>query len=429
MKINLEQYRLSTDDELRFEVGAVEVLLELTEGDAEMFGTPLIRYKKYQIPAGFRGAVYAMKSAVIEIAGPLESAYTAHAAVPMVPYRNVHAGLRTKRIRTAPYQTGPKVLIAGPKDVGKSTLCKLLGNYAVRTGNQVLYVDLDPGQNIVFPGCLSVINVEKLSHPLYGFDTDKPYALNFGSLNPLKNQKLYDIMVEHISEVVNKKLKAIDKFRKGGVIIDTTAYSKGVYYKSILRAAEIFNVDLLIVLDHERLYADLQKDLKGKPTKIIHLPKSGGVESRTPAQEAESRRNVIQKYFYGTKAQPFYPRSFEFVYDKPKEEWDLKVARIGVDALPSSCLPYGMAPDEHQTMVEQVNFTPALNHKIVALTEDTGSLTSAIIKKNVRGFALIQEVDTPNKVVQVLLAEEPPIKYNLGILSEVEFMDDMPGRM
>lgn len=39
------------------------------------------------------------------------------------------------------------------------------------------------------------------------------------------------------------------------------------------------------------------------------------------------------------------------------------------------------------------------------------------------------EVDTEKKLVIVLLAEEAPIKFGLGILSEVEFQDDMPGRM
>ena len=34
----------------------------------------------------------------------------------------------------------------GPVDVGKSTLCQLLLNYAVRTGRRPVFVDLDIGQ-------------------------------------------------------------------------------------------------------------------------------------------------------------------------------------------------------------------------------------------------------------------------------------------
>lgn len=34
----------------------------------------------------------------------------------------------------------------GPVDVGKSTLCQLLLNYAVRMGRRPVFVDLDIGQ-------------------------------------------------------------------------------------------------------------------------------------------------------------------------------------------------------------------------------------------------------------------------------------------
>ena len=41
-------------------------------------------------------------------------------------------------------------MICGPTDVGKSTLCRLLLNYAVRMGRRPIYVDLDLGQVCVF---------------------------------------------------------------------------------------------------------------------------------------------------------------------------------------------------------------------------------------------------------------------------------------
>ena len=37
-------------------------------------------------------------------------------------------------------------MITGPTDVGKSTLCKLLLNYAARMDRAPVYVDLDVGQ-------------------------------------------------------------------------------------------------------------------------------------------------------------------------------------------------------------------------------------------------------------------------------------------
>lgn len=37
-------------------------------------------------------------------------------------------------------------MIVGPPDVGKSTLCRILLNYAVRMGRAPIFVDLDVGQ-------------------------------------------------------------------------------------------------------------------------------------------------------------------------------------------------------------------------------------------------------------------------------------------
>ena len=55
--------------------------------------------------------------------------------------------------------------------------------------------------------------------------------------------------------------------------------------------------------------------------------------------------------FYGTKANPFFPHSFEISYDKTHEEQELLLAKVGAEALPESCLPYGMKMDDHRTMV------------------------------------------------------------------------------
>lgn len=39
-----------------------------------------------------------------------------------------------------------QVLVVGPTDVGKSSVCKILLNYAVRMGRQPCFIDLDVGQ-------------------------------------------------------------------------------------------------------------------------------------------------------------------------------------------------------------------------------------------------------------------------------------------
>ena len=58
----------------------------------------------------------------------------------------------------------PRVMLAGATDSGKSTICKILTNYAVRCGSVPLFVDLDIGQgSLTVPGCVAVCGAE---HPV-----------------------------------------------------------------------------------------------------------------------------------------------------------------------------------------------------------------------------------------------------------------------
>ncbi len=81
-----------------------------------------------------------------------------------VIYLNTHAALEQLRQQVESElmeekkrkdARGPRLMIAGPTDVGKSTYCKILLNYAVRRGRRPTYVDLDVGQgSISVPGAL-----------------------------------------------------------------------------------------------------------------------------------------------------------------------------------------------------------------------------------------------------------------------------------
>jgi hypothetical protein len=49
---DVKEYRLEQDQEFRFEVGKKEVILEIADGEGEIFGLPLNRYKKYTLQPG-----------------------------------------------------------------------------------------------------------------------------------------------------------------------------------------------------------------------------------------------------------------------------------------------------------------------------------------------------------------------------------------
>lgn len=64
--------------------------------------------------------------------------------------------------------------------------------------------------------------------------------------------------------------------KSSGIIINTCGWVKQEGYNHLLHAAEAFEVIAIFVLDQERLYNELLRDMP-KFVQVVYLPKSGGV--------------------------------------------------------------------------------------------------------------------------------------------------------
>ena len=62
--------------------------------------------------------------------------------------------------------------------------------------------------------------------------------------------------------------------------------------------AQAFEVDVILVLDQERVYNELVRDMP-EGVKVVWLPKSGGVVERDQSQRAKARDSRVKRYFYG----------------------------------------------------------------------------------------------------------------------------------
>jgi polyribonucleotide 5'-hydroxyl-kinase len=84
-------------------------------------------------------------------------------STPMVAYVNTHCQLEAIR-DVALYNSdfGPKVMIVGPKDHGKSSMARILSSYAARLDRTPILVDLDVGQgSLCIPGCICAVPLDK----------------------------------------------------------------------------------------------------------------------------------------------------------------------------------------------------------------------------------------------------------------------------
>ena len=74
-----------------------------------------------------------------------------------------------------------------------------------------------------------------------------------------------------------------EKAKEGGVILTTGAWMDKEGYKNIKKVAKLYNIDLIIVLGEDRLFAQLQNEKDLKELTVIKLKKSGGAFGRSVA--------------------------------------------------------------------------------------------------------------------------------------------------
>ena len=420
-----ERFELVADEELRVEVDLVKqdetCLVELVNGVAEIFGTEMVKDFKYKFYHGNKFSIYTYHGCSVNIYGQNQiSPYTSKEH-PMIQYLNIHHALETKRKEADDNDSkfGPKVMVVGPQDVGKTTVCRLLVNYAVRQGRRPIFVDLDVGQNTLsVPGTISATLIERPTSIEEGFPQNAPLVYHYGHSNPKENTVLYDSVVSSMAKVVLQRLTDYSKAKKSGAIINTCGVRGGVRgggYDQLKHIAEAFDVNVIIVLDQEQMYNYLKKDLPHKT--VIWLPKSNGVVERTQEQRLEDSSTSIKHYYYGFQ-NSLLPYTFDVKFSEIKE----KIYKIGAPNLPESCMPLGKTADDNQTKLVAVSLTPKdlLNHVLAISHADS---KDDLLSTNVNGFVVVTDVNVKESKISVLSPQPKPLPATLLLLSDIKYID------
>ena len=90
----------------------------------------------------------------------------------MTAYTNLHFALEKQRgmASESPTVQGPRVMIIGPENAGKTSLVKILTAYAVRQGRKPAVVNLDPKEKVLsLPGTLNTTNFSTIMDVEEGF--------------------------------------------------------------------------------------------------------------------------------------------------------------------------------------------------------------------------------------------------------------------
>ncbi|KAL3498669.1 hypothetical protein ACH5RR_041401 [Cinchona calisaya] len=418
----IRQAKLDKECELRIEVAETPFRLRLLSGTAEIFGTEIPPEIWLSFTPRLKFAVFTWYGATIEMDGTTETDYTAD-ETPMISYVNVHAVLEGRRnqAKASPSDSdasqGPRVIVVGPTDSGKSTLSRMLLSWAAKQGWKPTFVDLDIGQgSITIPGCIAATPIEMPIDPVEGIPLEVPLVYFHGHPTPSANVDLYKVFVKELAQSIDKQFSGNAESRAAGMVINTMGWIDGVGYDLLLHAIDAFNATVVLVLGQEKLCSMLKDVLKNKPNvDVVKLQKSGGVVSRNPKVRQKARGGRIREYFYGL-ANDLSPHSNIANFS------DLSIYRIGGGPqAPRSALPIGAEPTADPTRLVPVNINRDLLHLVLAVSY--AKEPDQIISSNVAGFIYITDIDIQRRKITYLAPGpgELPGKYLIvGSLTWVE---------
>ncbi|KAI0306398.1 Clp1-domain-containing protein [Multifurca ochricompacta] len=445
---NIKEWVLDPETEYRFELDPGNSLaIKVLKGHAEVFGAELADNKYYLFGHECKAAVFTWQGCTIEVTGTPSTEYVSD-ETPMYAYANVHLALEKMRVRAlssyrgSPLPPGPdaevdpeppRVLVLGPENSGKTSVCKILTNYAVRVGQgwTPMYVNTDPSEGgWTVPGSISAVPITapigsaSPASPLGSAATSAPTILSSKALLPLvywyghpeikRNPLLMDRLIRNMGENVIERQDLNPEGRASGIIVDTpssfassTSSNFTDHRQTLIRACvDAFRINVILIVGHEKLNVEMQRTYGSRMT-VVKIPKSGGVVELDLQYRQRVHAQQLHTYMYGQVIPPPRRPSASAVGDPDLDGHlapsssvipfgELSFLRIGEKSMaPSSALPIGAARTVNE--MQPIPLDPAspgsgLLNAIVALLalpvhlEDTERYDEEVLDLQVSGF-------------------------------------------
>ena len=272
-------YKIEKGKELRVQCEFASV--RVISGEVESFGTQIHGADRYYRGESF--PLFSFKGAKVSIQGKFFAQENCESSAPL--YRTISLDIHSREC--------PRVLIAGPCDSGKSSLCKTLTSYSLSKGMPLIFADLDPGQSVSVPGSLAAL-------PLGGAESGEPSLVYYyGHASPGYNPQHFMVCIENLTKAIDRRLET-DTFKKGGVVVNSCGWVDGLGYTLLKDSIKAMKIETVLVLGEEALLENLKTDF---PVGVqLHLvPKNPGASVRSKQSRHFARVNKIREYFWGER--------------------------------------------------------------------------------------------------------------------------------
>ncbi|PFH63175.1 hypothetical protein XA68_17284 [Ophiocordyceps unilateralis] len=406
--------------EWRFEVAAGRsIVVKVLSGTAEKDGVELAPRGTYTF-SGVKSKILTWTGCELEIDGRCDddfvAEYTAPAHNPANAVVNLHTRLNEMRALAARLgREGPRVLVAGPPNTGKTTMARTLASYATRQGHQPVAINVDPREAMLsLPGTLAaavlatVLDPEAVdgwgSTPTSGpssVPVKLPLVYMYGLASPEDNADLYKELVARLATAVSSRLSADADVRSAGLVVDTMRVSEKskIGLDLIAHVVDEFSINVVVVVGSTRMNAELtkrfaaEKTSLGEPIHVILLDRSEGVIERDETFTEQAREQVIKEYFFGDARRALSPQIQQVDFDSLVVYKAPEYSILGQESLireePSSVM-------EHWTL--------AVMH---ASAKDAPEVVRVA---SVMGFVYVSDVDEERRKMKMLA----PVGGRLG---------------
>lgn len=480
---DMKEWVLEPETEYRFELDpGTSLVIKLAHGQAEVFGAELAEGKTYLFGSECRAAVFTWQGCTLEITGRPSTEYVSE-ETPMAAYANVHIAFEQMRVRALRVVHGspasdddananaepPRVLILGPENSGKTTVCKILTNYAVRAGQNwsPVLVNVDPSEGgWAVPGAISAapirspIATASPANPLGSAATSAPTALSSNALIPLsywyghaetkRNPALLDRLIRNLGENIRERDDDDPEARVSGLIVDTPssfASSSGSApdnrHTLIKACVDAFRINVILVVGHEKLTVEMQR-LFGNRLTVVKIPKSGGVVELDHSYRERVHKYQLHTYMYGQKIDPPPGITSAIVGGEAVADLvlspsscvvkfgDLAIYRIGAESMaPSSALPIGaarMLSEMQPVLVDPASSSSGLLNSILALLapfnpDESERYDEEILDLSVVGFLAVTSIDVPNRKMTILAPNQGSLVGKTALLGSFDWQE------
>ncbi|PON22265.1 hypothetical protein TGAM01_v208946 [Trichoderma gamsii] len=416
--------------EWRFQVSpGSSLVVKVLAGTAEKDGVELALRNAYTF-SGVRSKILTWHGCELEIEGRCDSdsvaEYLNPIANPATSHINLHARLSDMRVdATRQRREGPRVLVVGPPNSGKTTLAKTLTSYATRQGYQVITVNANPRDGMLsLPGTLSasvfatVMDPEAVdgwgSTPTSGPSTvpvKLPMVFHYGWESAEEDEDLYRELVGRLAGAVSARLSEDEEVRGSGVIVDGIGVSGDGQIGMELTAHvmdefsskslpwNIREINIVVVIGPASLHKEFsnrfanEKTSLGEPIQVVSIDESDGVLPRDEALSQHSREAIIKEYFFGDAKRTLSPQIQQVDFDS------LVIYKLA-----------DYSPDEKQSLVLEEPSSLMQHWTFAVMNASVRDSPDVIRAANVMGFVYVADVDEDRRKIKILA----PVSGRLG---------------